>query len=344
VDFGLFNNRLSGSVELYNKDTRNLLYTYQVPIGDKYGDGLTYISSSFLANIGTMNNKGIELSLDFLAVDKNDFQWRTALNAAHNVNKVVRLSGEGLTFPEVGIRFGTINRGTNAYGPYAILKEGLPVGTFWGPKEVGLNENGEPLYEVVDQTTGAVIEPTADPGRATRQNLGNAQPKVTLGWTNNVTYKNFDLSVFVRSALGQKVFNAANLVFNNPTTFRAGDRYPTNVYRSTFEGDNVNLKVPGAVSSRYVEDGSFVRVDNVNLGYTIPFKASWIRSVRVYGAAQNLLVLTGYRGLDPEVRSGTTTNAYGGVNNTADNLAFGLDDFFFYPRARTFTIGLSAGF
>ncbi len=342
IDFGLFDNRLTGALELYNKNTRDLLFTYAVNPGESYGDGLTYITNSFLANIGTMNNKGIELSLDFLAIDKNDFQWRTNLNAARNVNKVVRLSGEGLTFPEEGIRYGTIYAGTNGYGPYAVLREGLPVGTFWGPKEVGLNDKGEPVYQVIDNATGAVST-TSNHGAATRQNLGNPQPTITLGWTNNLSYKNVDLSIFIRSSLGQKVYNASNMIYNNGSTFRAGDVRPLNVYKTAFEGDNARLTRPGEVSSRYVEDASFVRLDNANIGYTIPLKASWIRSLRVYAAGQNLLLLTKYKGLDPEVRGGATTDTYGGVN-ASDNLAFGLDDFFFYPRSRTFTIGLSAGF
>lgn len=343
VDFGLFNNRLSGAIDVYNKDTRNLLFNYSVNPGDRYGNGLTYITNSFLANIGTMNNRGVELSLDFSAIDKGDFQWRTSFNAAHNVNKIVQLSGEGLTFPADGIRYGVIYAGTNGYGPYAVLKEGLPVGTFYAPKEVGMNEKGEPLYEVIDKQ-GNVQTPTADPGQATKQNVGNAQPNVTLGWTNSFTYKNFDLSIFIRSSLGQKVYNAGNMVFNNPTTFRPGDLNPTNVYRTAFAGDNANLKIAGAVSSRYVENGSFVRVDNVNLGYTLRLKNTWIRSLRAYAAGQNLLLITGYSGLDPEVRAGTTTNTYGSPGNSFDNLAFGLDDFFFYPRARTITLGLSASF
>ncbi|AQG80977.1 hypothetical protein AWR27_17590 [Spirosoma montaniterrae] len=343
VDFGLLNNRLTGAIELYNKNTRNLLFNYSVNPGDRYGDGLTYITNSFLANIGTMNNRGVELSLDFAAIDKSDFTWRTSFNMAHNVNKIVRLSGDGLTFPADGIRYGVIYGGTNGYGPYAVLKEGLPVGTFYAPKEVGLNDKGQPLYERFD-AQGNTLAPTTDPGQATKQNIGNAQPKVTLGWTNAFTYKNFDLTVFFRSSLGQKVYNAGRMVFDNPTTFRAGDLHPTNVYRSAFEGDNANLKVAGAVSSRYVESGSFVRLDNLNLGYTLRLQKTWIRSVRFYAAGQNLLLITKYSGLDPEVRAGTTTNTYGSPSNASDNLAFGLDDFFFYPRARTVSVGLNASF
>lgn len=342
IDFGLLDNRLSGSIDVYHKETNNLLYTYSVPIGDKYGDNLTYVDPTFLANIGTMTNKGIELALDYLVIEQEDFQWNTNFNIAHNKNEVVDLSGEGLTFPEEGIRNGVIYAGTNGYGPYAVLKEGLSVGTFWAPKEVGLNEAGQPIYEVINEETGEVSETTTH-GEATRQDLGSAQPKITMGWTNNLSYKNFDLSIFIRSSLGQKVYNASNMVFNNPTTFRAGDLYPLNIFTSTYDGDNAKLTSAGAVSSRYVEDASFVRLDNVSLGYNFKLNADWIRNLRVYVAGQNLLTLTKYSGLDPEPRSGSIANEYGSVNS-GDNLAFGLDDFFFYPRARTITIGLSAGF
>jgi iron complex outermembrane receptor protein len=343
VDFGLFNNRLTGALEFYTKDTRNLLFTYSVNPGDRYGDNLTYITNSFLANIGTMNNRGVELTLDYLVLDKADFQWRTSFNLAHNRNRVVRLSGEGLTFPAEGVRFGLIYGGTNGYGPYGVLKEGLPVGTFWMPREVGVDDQGRPLYEVLD-ANGVPTTPTIDPGRATRQNMGNPQPSLTTGWTNAFTFRNFDLSIFLRGSFGQKVFNASNLVYDNPTTFRPGDPNALNVYRTAFEGDNAALRLPGAVSSRYVEDGSFVRLDNLNLGYTLPVRPSWLRSLRVYVTGQNLLLITGYQGLDPEVRNGNTTNTYGGVSNVGDNLAFGLDDFSFYPRARTVSVGLTAGF
>jgi TonB-linked SusC/RagA family outer membrane protein len=343
LDFGLLNNRLTGSLELYTKDTRNLLFTYSVNPGDKYGDNLTYITNSFLANIGTMNNRGVELTLDYTILDKAALQWRTNLNLAHNRNRVVQLSGNGLTFPEEGVRFGLIYGGTNGYGPYGVLKEGLPVGTFWMPIEVGLDDQGRPLYEVRN-AEGVLQDPTTDPGRATRQNAGNPQPTLTLGWGNSLVYKNFDLTIFFRGAFGQKVFNASNLVYDNPTTFRANDPNALNVYRTAFEGTNADLRLPGAVSSRYVEDGSFVRLDNLNFGYTLPVRPTWLRTLRAYVAGQNLLLITKYKGLDPEVRSGNTTNTYGGVSSVGDNLAFGLDDFTFYPRSRTVSVGLTASF
>ena len=342
LDFGFLNNRLTGAIEVYNKDTKNLIFNYAVSPGDHYANDLTYITNSIVANVGSMNNKGVEFSLDYLAIDKEDFTWRTNFNISRNVNKVVKLSGDGLTFPKDGIRYGVINGGVNGYGPYSVIKEGLPVGTFYGPKEIGLNDKGQPLYEVRD-TLGNLQPPTIDPGAATKENLGNAQPKFNFGWTNSFTYKNFDLSIFLRGSVGQKVFNAANLVLDNPTTFRIIDENPTNVYKTAFGGNNAGLTTSGAVSGRYVQDASFLRIDNVNLGYKVPIKSPWVRSIRLYIAAQNLLLVTKYKGLDPEVRSGSVVGNYGQVNST-DNVAFGLDDFSFYPRARTFTIGLSAGF
>lgn len=335
LDFGLLNNRLSGSLEFYTKDTRNVLYNYPIAIGSRYGEqALTAVTNSLLANVGQINNKGIELTLDYLAVDRQAFQWRTMLNLAHNRNRVVRLASDGFSFPKDGIRYGVINNNTGGFGNYAVLQEGLPVGNFYGPEYAGLNDKGEQLYAAANGTT------VSDAGKAELRPLGSPLPVLTLGWTNSLTWGKFDATVFFRGSFGGKVFNASRMISGNVRAFPG-----SNVLSSAFEGENAQItNVSPTFSSRYIESGYFLRLDNVNIGYRLPLSQNWVRSLRVYVAGQNLLLLTSYSGLDPEVRNGAVRGAYDSNFDVQQNLAFGLDDTVFYPRTRTITAGVSASF
>jgi iron complex outermembrane receptor protein len=190
------------------------------------------------------------------------------------------------------------------------------------------------LYEKADGT------PIDNAGQAKLFPLGSPQPTATLGWTNNFSLGNFDLTFFFRGAFGQKVFNASSMIYGIPTTFPS-----TNVLQKTFQGDNASITNTGpAYSSLHIENASFLRLDNVNLGYKLPLQLEWLRSLRVYAAGQNLLLFTGYSGMDPEVRSGASRGVYDNSFDAGQNLSFGLDDTVFYPLTRTFTIGLSAIF
>lgn len=335
LDFGLFNNRLMGSVEFYTKNTNNVLFNYPIAIGTKYGSqNITAVTGSLLANVGSINNKGIELNLDYLVMDTKELVWRTSLNLARNVNKVTSLSNDLFTFPGEGIRYGLVNNGTGGFGQYAVLKEGYSVGTFFGPQFAGLNEQGQLTYFKKDGTV------TNDQGQAELRVIGNPQPKLNLGISNNFTFKGFDLGFLLRGAFGQDVFNSSSMIYAYPKTFPS-----TNVLGSTFEGENAKITNNSpAFSSRYIEKASFLRLDNATLGYTVPVKAIGLNSLRVYVAGQNLFVLTGYSGMDPEVRSGSVRGVYDNNFSPDQNLSFGADDTIFYPRTRSISAGVQVSF
>ena len=304
LDFSMLNNRLGGRLEWYDKETSDMLYTYPVPTPP-------YLYGSMMANVGDMQNKGIELSLTAGIIRSKDFNWDLSLNLAHNANKVTRLSND--VYQTESILMGSVFwRGGQA--STHILEVGRPVGQFYGLQCKGLNSKGH--YVFVDQDGDGQI---TEPGDYTY--IGNAQPKLTYGLNNSFTYKRFDFSFFLRGTLGNDVLNLPRLSYaqngflpganalNDPLTLR--------------------LKEAPLYSSYYIENASFLRLDNMTLG----FRPNALNGMRIYVTAQNLFVVTKYKGLDPEVPID--------VNN---GLAPGVEPREFYPKARTFSIGLNLSF
>ncbi|MCU0352806.1 MAG: TonB-dependent receptor [Cytophagales bacterium] len=336
IDFGFLQGRLNGSIEFYNKDTRDLLFNYGIAIGATYGSqNLTAVTPNILANVGQVNNRGVELAFDYLVIDKGDFQWRTNLNLAHNRNRVVSLSNDEFTFPADGIRYGGFGTGQGGLQPPAWLQEGYPIGQFQGAQFIGFDDQGRFQYR---NAQGQIVN---DASQAQLVPIGDAQPRLTLGWGNSIIFKAFDLSFFFRGSLGQKVANGPDIVFGNPTLFPNN-----NVLRSAFT-DYRQITQSPQFSSFYVQDASFIRMDNFSLGYKLPFKSGGlVRSARVYVSGQNLFVITPYNGIDPELQAGAARDVYGTINNEqlGQNLAPGVNGISFYPRTRTFVVGVNFSF
>jgi iron complex outermembrane receptor protein len=310
IDFSLFKGRLTGSLEYYDKKTTDLIWYYPVST-TQYFVGIYY------ANVGSISNKGFELTLEAIPIHAGNFRWVSSLNLSHNNNRLVSLSNDVFKLDSIfeASPGGQGQTGSNVQ----ILKSGYPVGQFFTFKYAGKNAAGvTQFYDKSGKLT------TAPQNFTDYYYVGNAQPKLQVGWGNTLTYKRFDLNIFIRSSIGAKVMNATLADLNRPVE-------STNYNLPVFSAQESSKDISAYIySDRYVEDASYVRLDNLTLGYSFPSLFKGMRSMRMYLSANNLAVLTGYRGIDPEVSLGGLTP--------------GVDNKDYYPRTRAFLFGLNVDF
>ncbi|MEO7988241.1 MAG: TonB-dependent receptor [Chryseolinea sp.] len=310
LDMGFFDNRLTANLDVYQKNTSELLFTRAVAPGSN-------LTNTILTNVGEVKNQGIELTLNAVAVATKDITWSIGLNAAVNKNKIITLDGNpDPNFP--GYQTGGISGGVG--NTIQILKVGQPVNAFYvwehktgaDGKPVSDNLGDTPLIDMfVDQNTDNVIN------EKDLQPYKKPSPSVLLGLTSQLNYKNFDLSFTLRANLGNYVYNN---VASQATFKAAADAFrPRNMVTSVLKTNYFN---PQYYSDFYVENASFLRMDNLTLGYSVQKISK--ATIRVYATVQNAFVITKYSGLDPET-------SISGIDN---NL---------YPRARTFVLGVRVG-
>lgn len=314
LDFGILKNRISGSIEVYQKTTRDLIYNYELPVPPNKN---RYI----FANAGRIKNNGIEASIQTFVVDMKNFDWRSNLVFSANEQKTTDLANEKYDLNEIKTLY-VSGRGLVGGENYTqIIKPGLELGTFFLPEYAGLTEDGKFLFYTA---AGGV---TRDPARAERRVVGNAQPDFTIGWSNYFKLgKSFDASFSVRAVVGFDVLNVTRMVFSNPA-----DLPTLNVLEEALSEYDKGLTSSPIVSDYYLEDGTFLKLDNVNIGYNFKTgNSKYLKNLRVYVAGTNLLTITGYSGLDPEL-------SYGGIE-------FGRDQYDVYPKARSFAFGINASF
>lgn len=316
MDFALFANRLYGSLDVYERNTRDMLYNYDVP-------SPPFPVGSIQANVGHMRNRGIEAILSYDVFRSSNLSWTTSINGSTNSNLLVSLSDEVYVANECFTAGGTgepIQQSTHR------VCVGEPIGNFYGYESVDIDENGE--WIVLD-SAGARIS-INDARGSDRRVLGNGVPKYNLAWNNQARWGNFDMSVNMRGAFGYQVLNFLRLFYENPTI-------AYNVLESAFDPvyGKTELTHPQAYVSYYIEDGDHWKIDNVTLGYRIPqgmlgSLSNALSSARIYVSGRNLLTITGYKGLDPEV--------------SASGFAPGNDNRDQYPTTRTFTFGVNLAF
>ncbi|GAA4735087.1 SusC/RagA family TonB-linked outer membrane protein [Flavisolibacter ginsenosidimutans] len=311
-DFTLLKGKLNGTLDWYNKNTTNMIYNYKV-------DPMLVPVGNITANGGSINNKGIELSLNYSPVSTKNFMWTTRVNLAHNVNKITSLSNPSfiggdsvaVAFPEGAGQSGS---------SLELLKVGHPVGQFFTFQYAGKNSAGVSQYVAADGKTL-----TTTPIRGTDYHyLGDAQPKLLLGWNNTFRYKTFDLNIFIRGVFGNKIFNATKADLFRPNTAQY-----TNILVSAGDESTADYNAY-RYSDRFIESGSYVRFDNATLGYSFKQFNQYIKSFRVYASVNNLFVITKFTGVDPEVNQG--------------GIAPGVDYNNFYPKTRTVLLGVNVSF
>lgn len=315
IDFQMFNGRLGGTIEYYDKKTSDMLYNYAVPTP-------TYVYGTIAANVGDMSNKGVEVLLNLDVIRNKNFVWNTSVNLAHNKNKITKLSNELYSTERVYVGDPWI-RGASGVTSH-VVEEGYPVGQFFMLKCNGIDENGKFIIEDVNGD-GQITDDD-------RTYVGDAQPDLTFGWNNTFTWKRWDASFFIRGSIGQKVLNNPLAAYGNNTYL--------NGYNAMKNDDLLVLRENSRVCSYYVENASFARLDNMSIGYTFDTKnIDWLEKARVYVAAQNLFVITGYKGLDPEVEL-----FRGEASDSDAGLSPGIEPRNYMPKARSFTFGVNLTF
>ncbi|WP_447639955.1 MULTISPECIES: TonB-dependent receptor [Chitinophagaceae] len=318
LDLTVLDNRLTFTADYYDKKTVGLLLNIPVAASSGY--------TSALKNIGSLRNRGFEFSFNSKNIDNANFKWSSDFNISFNRNKVLNVDQ------------GTINDGEiESRGNSVLIRAGLPLGSFYGYVSKGVNpQTGNIDYEMADSTIGLQ---TSD-----MKVIGNPNPNYTFGFTNTFQYKNWDLTVFLQGVQGNKVLNATRIYsegmweLRNQTTAvlnrwrKPGDI--TNVPRPDYNNDDEPFgNYNSQVSSRFIEDGSYIRLKSINLGYRFqPKKVSFWTSAKVYFTAENLITWTKYSGYDPEV------NAFGN-SNTVQGVDFGS-----YPQTRNYIVGINVTF
>lgn len=301
IDFGFLNGKIRGSLDYYYKKTTDLLLSVAVPSPS--------LITTQIANVGTVTNQGIELDLSFDLMRTKNFAWDANLNLSHNKNEVVSLSNGQWTGDNMQV---APCQGQGLSGTYAqLIMPGQPIGTFYGKRFIG----------VVDG-----VEQFANDGEP--EVIGCAQPDLTFGLGTNLQYKNWTLSLNFRGSIGNDVYNctANNLAYLSNLPGR-------NVLKEAVTS-GVNRDQAKVYSSRFIEDGSFVRLDNLSLGYNFSLPKLYISNARVFVSAQNLFVITGYSGADPEVNSEISRTGVAPLGV----------DYLSYPKARTFSMGINLSF
>ena len=312
VDFVTFNSRLRGSIEYFDRRSQDLLYNYTAPQPP-------FIYPAILVNVGTTKNTGIELSLDLDAVKSKNFTWTTGINWSMGQTKLSKLSSGSYQMSWLDL-YQKPGLGTTEY--FFRVEEGGKMGQFYGYEHAGLDENG--LLMVYDNDGTPQPAALADP--SWKRNIGNGAPKHFLNWSNSFKYKNWDLSLLFRSALGYKIFNMRK--YGMGLQGCGTD----NVLRTAYT-DYADVKSGGSiVSSYFLENGNYFKLENITLGYTFaPKNRKLLESLRVYLSAKNLFTLTGYKGNDPSVVS-------------SNGITPGVDSNSAYPQATNVTLGVTIRF
>ena len=346
VDINLFKDRIILVAEWYDKITRDLLLDQALPFSTGYGQ--------VARNIGEVGNRGFEFTINTQNIKTKDFTWTSSFNISFNRNKVLKLADNAesmttvATFDQtfngsanyiakkgypIGMMYGYIYDGTyklddfNVSGSTYSLKEGIPYYTS--------ETNPQPGYPRYRDLNGDGVVDASD-----RTIIGKGDPKHIGGFTNNFEYKGFDLNIFLQWSYGNDILNANRLMFEGGFSKKDLNQFASYANRWTFENPDSDMprystsSSNNVISSRIIEDGSYLRIKNITLGYTVPLnkiKKLNLSRVRIYASVQNLYTFTNYSGYDPEVS----------IKNNALNPGL---DFSAYPRAASFNFGLNLGF
>ena len=305
VDYGFLNDKFSGSLELYYRETKDLLNTIPVPAGAN-------LTNLLLTNVGSLQNSGVEFNIVYRAIVKDDLYWDIGFNATYNINQITQLShNDDPSF--LGNQTGGIAGGTGS--TIQINSVGYPTNSFFVYEQV-YDASGNPLEGVYVDHDGNGIYNDNDKVR-----ISQAAPTTLLGINSRLEYKNWDFSFSGRAQLGGTVYNnnKSNIGVKQDT-YNSGGNYMSNRLPSAATGFNSYQ----FWSSHYLEDASFFRMDNISVGYMFDNISNGDVSLKVNLTAQNVFVISKYGGVDPEVSSGIDNN--------------------FYPRPRTFMLGVNLGF
>ena len=301
VDFALMDNKITGSVDMYSKTTEDMLVEVNVP--------QPAVVTTKLDNVGSVENSGLEFFINSVNMSTKDMSWNTSFNFSKNNNNVVSL-GKDVEYIVTGQVGGAGLSGVQS----AIIKPGEAFGTFFGYELSGYDADGQEILS----TDGG---PLGDGRRI----LGSPHPDYTFGMTNQITFGNIDFSFYIWSVQGNEILNNTRLEYQRPSN----PFNNINLFSETADdvNDGLGSEAAVALTDKFIEDGSFIRLQNVTIGYTL--KTGQFKNLRFYLSADNLLTLTDYSGFDPEV-------------STISGLAEGID-YTNYPKAKTISFGINVG-
>lgn len=320
IDWSVFNDRLSGSFDYYNKKTSDMLYDYTVPSPPN-------LYTTTTANVGEMRNTGFELMIKGVPVQTKNWRWETQATLQHNSNKLLSLSNDLYQTDNTQWLQGVGDPVTQYTHRVAV---GESLGQIWSLKAVGVSDQG--LFLIENPKTGQCAEFYQEM-RNDYDNwyeyMGSSIPKFTLGWNNTINYKDFDLSLQCNGQFGYKIINQQRVFYEN-------NAHAYNKLKSAADAIGGNRPLSGAqsqvVTSYYIEHGDYFKLSSLTLGYTYtPKKKTYIQNARLYGSVYNVFTITKYKGTDPELGSDNFWTA-------------GVDDRDKYPTVRSFTIGLNVTF
>ncbi|GAB3930597.1 SusC/RagA family TonB-linked outer membrane protein [Mucilaginibacter myungsuensis] len=316
VDFSLWNNRLRGTLDVFDRTTKDLLDTYTSPQPP-------FIQDRIYTNVGQMSSKGIELGLGFQAMKRADFSWDMDATFSTLKNTLDSYSNDFYkvtykTFAPIG--------GAGDLRDAVVTYEGREIGEFWGKRFAGFTPDGKWLFynHRGEKVSNAEID--VNPNSATKDivKLGNAIPRYYASWTNTFNYKQWSLRTFLRGKFDYSILNTNALSYGNAYTWTG------NLLQRAFDKD-AQIKDTYMYSDYYLESGSFVKLDELTIAYNFKPKVKAIRNLRLYLTGQNLATITGYSGTDPDFVQDTGMNA-------------GVDGRSAYPSTRSFIFGVNVGF
>jgi iron complex outermembrane receptor protein len=335
LDYAFLGGRINGSIEYYNKKTSDLIWNYAVRTS-------IYPVDWIMANVGNITNSGIEFTINATPVKTKDFEWQTTVNLSHNKNTVDKLSNSTYSVEYVDWSDPDIG-GISSNGNTQRIMEGEPLGTFWTYKHAGYDANGNSVFLVHDLDSHKDAEGniqadtyqdangnwvTSSPKWGDKTNCGNAQPKLVYGWNNTLNYKNWSLTAFFQGVLGNKILNATKAHYSFQGHVAGGKNVLAEVVNDKTWQADANAHIP---SDKYIENGSYLRLSTLTLGYTFTNLADWAKSVQLYATCNNVFTITKYSGIDPEVNLGGLDP---GIDYRQSN----------YPHTRTFIIGAKINF
>lgn len=318
MDFSMFKGKLSGSIDYYVRNIKGLLYDYQVPSPPN-------LFTTTRANVGKMQNKGIEVIVNYTPVQTKTFVWNTSVNFSTNSNKLVNLSNDLYKLTNPWFTAGGTGEPIQTFTH--IVEVGKEIGNFYGFKVIDVTDDGKWIYEGADGKP--VNYDDLDHAFEDKKVLGNGLPKYYAGWNNNFRYKNWDLGITMRGAFKYQILNFQRMYYEN-TQIQQYNRMKS-AYDPVFGKAVLSKSMPLEFNSYYIEDGDFWKIDNITLGFNLNKTGiSFIKSARFYVSTLNTFMITSYKGIDPEVnRLGLTP---------------GNDDRDKYPTTRTYTLGLNLNF
>lgn len=313
-DYTLFNSRLSGSLDLFIRDGKDVIGDYRVPMPP-------YLHEKIVANVGTTTSKGFEFQANWDAVKTEQFSYSTNVNLSFTKSELKSFSNEKY---QLGYIEGDGFPSPGNPGSAQRLEDGKAIGSFYGFRYAGVDDTGNILIWEGGKK-GGETKLGADGNEQDKVYLdGTGVPKWELSWGNTFTYKDFDLSLFFRGRFGYKIMNQYEMYYGLQVI--AGDNKLTSAYE-----ENAHIKGPKVICDYFLQNGNYLRLDNITIGWTPKMKTKWISNLRLYGTLKNVFTLTKYTGVDPTTVN--TTGLWPGIG--------GMD---VYPTARNFSFGIQISY